>query len=1074
MSKLTVYKASAGSGKTYRLVAEYIKMLVEKPQAYREILAVTFTNKATAEMKRRIVQNLFEMKAGSENALLNTLATETQKDKEYIRKQATTALSYILHDYSMFSISTIDSFVQRIVQNLLWEMGQHGNNNLVIDEKPYIQRAADMLLDNLTSYPELLEHVKRTLEEKLNENESPRIQEDLLNLGSMLFLEDYKMLSEDERHFMHDKANLDRLRAEVQRIITVFHEQVTQKAAEILRLAEQRGYYNSSEKDTYKNFFRQNNGIFPFILKVSELKRGSMIEMSEYAGNALNVINTWLTKDTAKQNDLVKFVEGTLMPVYKVLYNCINQNLLLYNTAIAINKNLPTLYIINDLHSTLREKLKDEGVMLLSDSGTLLKEFVSQTDTPFIYEKIGTRYSSYMLDEFQDTSQLQWRNFEPLISDSLGSGGFSMVVGDVKQSIYRWRNSDWRIMANIENHPQFKTEVKRLSVNRRSAKMVVEFNNHFFRNAVDWLKGKAESGMSAISSSFDIENLYSDIKQECQESKIDGYVEVSFLPPRANDQNDALRDHIKNILIDLKNRGYKPGDIAFLVRKNRQGAEIAEMLLSIKHTESALADYINIVSQEALTLNSSAAVRLCMSALRIALNPNDSMAKALLQKEFATLQGSEIQWADIFEADYTNDFEWLKSIRYYPLGGMVELVIEHFGLNKHEQHLPYLAMLHEEAIRFSYRGTSSLSRFLEWYDEQGWSQKLFMAKVENAINILSIHKSKGLEFPVVIFPDADLLNQRNPNDGIKWFKLPQTLYDEKPNEVLWNYPLYPVKPTKDLVNTFFREDYLKEQLYKKIDDINLQYVAFTRAERELYLIVLDKELAKKVGSSENELEKVVSQNQFAGFLPNFNGDFFRTCSKNTVTYSYGKKQSKEEKKALNKTEQRSITGYPIHEKKNIIAHQFNYQRAGAKTKDGLQHGIAMHAILSKVFTVSDIPLAIDWAVQNGYVALNESNTITQKIESMLSAEPFSTWFSGNWNVKTEVAVIDVGGKTNRPDRVLLGDDEVLIIDFKFGMPLEKHRSQVTEYVKLIKKMGYTNVRGYLWYPELNRVDTVAV
>ncbi|HBI81407.1 MAG TPA: hypothetical protein DDY04_05590 [Bacteroidales bacterium] len=1075
MSELLIYKASAGSGKTYRLVAEYLKLLIEKPQAYREILAVTFTNKATAEMKGRIIEKLYRLKNGYETDMLQTLKDETSRDEQFIKKQAESALSYILHDYSMFSISTIDSFVQRIIQNLLWELGQHGNNELVLDEMPYLEKAVDDFLDDITNHPELFEHVKKLIEGKLNEGKSPNIQKDLVSLGNMLFKERYKLLNTSERQVMHEKSTLDTLRVEVSRLVSEISKETKKRARTVLDIIVNSGI-NGINSTNYKTFFKSTGGVLKSIITLSELNQYTPIKLDDRDHQATTDITPWLTKKNIKE--LKGFVEQQLMPAYVDLYQYLIKNYRIYNTAIAINENLSTLYILNDLYLKLREKLSDEGVMLLSDSSSLLKEFVLQSDTPFIYEKIGTRYTSYMLDEFQDTSQLQWRNFEPLISDSLGSNGLSMVVGDVKQSIYRWRNSDWRIMSSIESNSQFSPRVKQLTTNHRSASTIVEFNNRFFAKMVEI--DEPEISNSQNESGVNLKKLYSDINQQISKKQPTGYVEVAFIPPKTDESDDTFNNHIKNLLIDLKNRGYRAGDIAFLVRKNEQGRYLAELLLRLKSSESQLTDFIEIVSQDALTLNASAAVRFCIAALKIALNPSDTLATAQFSKELADIKAKNqlVDWTNVFLSDNSETIKWLSSIRFYPLGYMVEAIMEKYlpelkfkniSINDDESvntsiksHLPYLTMLHEQAINFSYRGTSSLSKFIEWYEQHGKNEKLVMAQTNNAINILTIHKSKGLEFPVIIFPFADLQNQQKPRGDIIWCKLPDTI----PNDILRQYPIFPIKQKESLTHTYFDTDYTTEMLLKKIDDINLQYVAFTRAKDELYLIVLSN---PDITSNSSDQTK-----NFANFLPNDStfSPAKETTEQKTV-YAYGIKENSHNNIIQDKNEEVStVTHYPIYAMKGTIAKQLKADEASLETQSDIQHGIAMHAMLSKIITIDDLDKALDWAIQNGYITYEQRQNTLDNLKSTLTNEPYLSWFSNNWEVKNETSIVNTDGTIYRPDRVLTNNNQAIIIDFKFGKPSPKHENQIKQYVVLLQNMGFENVKGYLWYFQLDQYEEV--
>lgn len=1069
MAGLLVYKASAGSGKTYRLVAEYLKMLIEKPEAYREILAVTFTNKATAEMKKRIIDNLYSLSKGDDSQMVQTLKEETQKDTDFIRKQAKLALSNILHDYSMFSISTIDSFVQRIIQNLLWELGRHGNNELVIDETPYIEMATDALLDELTKQPELFNHLKQVIENRLNTGKSPDIRSTIVELGGMLFKEDYKLLSSDQRTLIHNKESLDNLKKEIEKIVSEFVSEINKRASAILNEIYESGFPEIN-RDNFLEFFKDRGGILPRIKKISELKKFAIPKVDDTFEKALTDISIWLTKSQIKM--LKDFVETRLMPKYNDLYSYLDAKWRLYNTAIAISENLSILFLINEFYEKLKDILKDEGVMLLANSGTLLKEFVMQTDTPFIYEKIGTRYNSYMLDEFQDTSQLQWHNFVPLITDSLGSNGHSMVVGDVKQSIYRWRNSDWRIMAGIESDERFYPQVKLLTHNYRSAKTIVDFNNQFFQKIVEIVQNESDSPNRTAAIS--LKDLYSDVEQQISNPGKSGYVEVAFLPPRTNEPTDIFTHHIKELLIDLKNRGYQPGDIAFLVRKHKQGQEMAEILLQLSKMESQLSGFIRIVSQDALMLNSSAAVRFCIAALKIALEPNDTFAQAQFRKEYAAIKypDEQIDWANVFMTEDTESFQWLSSIRFYPLGYMVEAIIQKYLNNPNidiKDHLPYLTQLHELAAVFSYRGASSLSRFIEWYEEIGKNEKLTMGESKSAINIMTIHKSKGLEFPVIIFPYADLVDLQNSNTSkdIMWFKLPQNT----PNETLKSHPLYPIKLKKELTQTYFEAQYRNESFYQKVDDINLQYVAFTRAQKELYLLIADKSLATNNTDKKQEKE---NKNSFEECLPNSSNLNTKIENlENKKIYSYGSKEtySDTQSNTINSAT-KTVNQYPVNPFKVKIARQYKADIDSMNHETDLQHGIAMHAVLSKVITLNDLPVAIDWAIRNGYLSENQRQTISNSLISALNSEPYKEWFNEKWEVKTEASIINSDGNIYRPDRVLIDGNQAIIVDFKFGLPTKHHRKQVEQYKKLLTDMGYSDVKGYLWYFQLNRHEVV--
>ncbi len=1066
MSQLKVYKASAGSGKTYRLVAEYIKILIHNPDAYRQILAVTFTNKATAEMKSRIVAELYNLGYNRSSRMLATLIAETQSDERKIRQQAKRALFNILHDYSMFSISTIDSFVQRVIQSLLWELGEQGNNDLVIDERPTLEKAVDVFLDEVAQNENLYNHLKHLMFERLSDNKSGDIRYDILKLGNMLFREQFMLLSSTEKERMFDGGLLRELSNGVSRICNDFEKNVSEKAKNIINIITQNGYD--------KNSFKSTGGFYSVIQNLTTSTNiKDTIDNDKLERDAFDK-SVWLPQKQIKSNpQLLLLIENELAPQLSDLFAYIAKNKTEYATAIAIQENLPVLFVLQDLQKRFRQILRDEGAMLLSDSGSLLREFVAQSDTPFIYERMGTRYTSYMLDEFQDTSQVQWYNFKPLIADSLASGGLNLLVGDVKQSIYRFRNSDWQIMANIDTSGEFETFTESLSDNWRSAPTIVSFNHYFFDKAVENLTLK----LNEIVNSSNIDNyvklikgIYSDIRQNAKSVDAEGYVAAIGIPIN-DDKRDFYSDTIRDILIDLKSRGYRPGDIAFLVRKNEQGKELAELLLSIKATTPELSSYINIVSQDALTLGASAAVRLCISALSLVLNPANSLAQAMLKKEWVVLNNTDKLWADVFLTEDSEELSWLISLRYYPLTQMLEMVIEHYGLNRHKQQLPYLSMLQEYALNFSYRGAALLPRFLDWYAQEGQNKKLVMAQAGDAINIMTIHKSKGLEFPVVIIPDADLTSKRKQNDRRVWAEIDNSCS----NAIFTGLPIYPINLKKRLAFSYFSNSFQREAIFEMIDELNLQYVAYTRPKRELYLL----QPYKKKDSDKKEENGTFMASDFYNTLPLDKDIFHSEHVVNDFVYvEFGKKEvvaGKLNKPNVEEASTRMLSQYPIMPMKGRIARQFHWNdETTSASGSGLAEGLAMHALLSKIITTNDIEPAVNWAVQTGLVNIEEKHTRIEQLKELLCQSPYSDWFSQNWKVKTEQSLINVGGRVYRPDRVLTRDYQAIIIDFKFGMPMGKHHKQVAQYIKLMNDMGYTNVKGFLCYITLNQIEEVLV
>ncbi len=1082
MSNLIVYKASAGSGKTFRLAAEYIKLVVNDPLSYKKILAVTFTNKATAEMKGRILDELKSIADGKNTPMLDIVAEETRINPDTIPQRAKRALSNILHDYSRFSVSTIDSFVQRIIQALLWEIGQQGGADIRLDFNPVLERAADIMLDESVDDPALFEWLKKMGESQLEEGKSWDIRSGLIALGKELFSESFRLLKPDEVNQITDKNKVDTFKKELNGLVVSTSNQIKDLGKESLRVISTNGF---SDKD----FAYGSSGVFGFFEKCSNIDIGDQLPTLESI-RVLKALDSptgddWVTavdrKNTSKFSSISNLVSTALHPELVKLYDIIGKNESMYNSARLVYRNLDSLAILGDLWRTIRRLSTDEGFMLLADSGPLLREFVKETDAPFVYEKAGTRYENFMIDEFQDTSVIQWQNFKPLIENSLAQDGFSMVVGDVKQAIYRWRNGDWRILSSglEDDFASLGVTYKPLDVNRRSLPSIVEFNNLFFTSASKVLNDIAQDKVANTEFSNDFckefSLAYDNVNQKVSRNNSgSGYAEIKFIPDIDKSFNEDLKNYLPELVSDIQKRGYKAGDIAILVRSNKEGQEFANMLIFHKQNHPDAFGSFDVVSQEGLLLASSPAVRFCVAAIRTIYQPNDSITKACLAAGLKIIKADKhTSWNDTFIGNYLDaEVDWLKGFRTRPVQEAFEAIISRYGLLNSKKELAYISELHEQILNLSRKGPNDVGRFLEWWDDDGYKLSLSMPESENAITITTIHKSKGLQFPVVIIPRADWPFNPAGKNSLLWVDSDQAPFN--------SLPKYPIKSGKDAKRSLFARPTIEDDMQNVIDNFNMLYVAFTRAENEFYAFCPQKEVKNDKDSKKDTpistasmlIGKVLLGIESSNIKISNETDSF---DNSVTTYSLGVNSKYENHDSKSKDENSTwiLDYYPAGETKAIVKQRLEsadfFEDSPASHIASINYGKTMHTLFSRIKYSADVDTALDSMKFEGLIDGFQKKELKVSIEKLLIQEPYSNWFSKEWEVKNEISVLSRNSSALRPDRVMIKNGDVVVVDYKFGSESEKYINQIQRYVNLIKLMDYANVDGYLWYVDSDRL-----
>ena len=752
---------------------------------------------------------------------------------------------------------------------------------------------------------------------------------------------------------------------------------------------------------------------------------------------------------------------------------------------------------------------KDANRFLLSDTQTLLHSLISNDDSPFIFEKIGTQLNHVMIDEFQDTSTIQWKNFKVLLQETMSrQDAGNLIVGDVKQSIYRWRSGDWRLLNNIENEftKQQRIKIESLFTNYRSDRNIIDFNNAFFTTISDKeytvLREKETSLLTvkeekeeekeeentqqlntAASEAKQLQKAYSDVVQQVPGKKGQtGYVRIHLLASTKSshdNEEESYQDKMMRMTLEtieeLADKGVKYKNIAILVRSNKTIQNIADYLMS--HSETPLP----LVSDEAFRLDASQAVNILVMSLYCLTHPQDDIAKAAI-KNFCTKYLDEGSIADTF-------FEQRETLLQKPLFDLVETLYDHFQLGKNEKlksQSAYVCAFYDKLNSYLSENSSDIENFLEEWNNNLHSKSIQSDKVDG-IRLITIHKSKGLEFDNVIMPFCDWTLEKG--DTI-WCTPTVEPYNE--------LPLVPVDfSEKKMVGSIYEKDYRHEHLQNMVDNLNLLYVAFTRAGRNLFVYgkrgsaLLRSNMIEESLSNTNE--KLAHLNEESGLQPQPQSYEGEGSDKKTedIYFEYGTidAEAKEDEQTggdnvfMNKPQDRAIH---IETTSNLYNFQPSLQSEmfvkgedmEEQQKFYIKMGSVLHELFSRIRTHKDVDFVLNQLELDG--VLYDENITKEKIEQMLrkrlNSPLVSDWFSDKWKVMNESSIlyIDEEGKVkkDRPDRVLLGDDEIIVIDFKFGKPKPEYHTQVKRYMEQMAAMGHRKVKGYLWYVYPNQVDEV--
>ncbi len=1072
MSKLKIYKASAGSGKTYTLALEYIKELIVKQSnnSHRNILAVTFTKDATGEMKDRILAELYGLASGCDDSkvFMQSLLEALQKagkpmKEEEIRTKANVVFNQIIHDYSRLYITTIDSFFQKVLRNLARELGKGSKFNIEMNSGKILSEAVKSMIENANDNPQLLEWLTTYIENKLDEGSNWRIEKEIFDFSKCIFNEYFQ-----EHEFV--------LKKQLESNPAIF-EEIWKQQGKIQK--DCKDFFRKSYNEIQQILQQRNLDISDFSYKGTTINFFKKLSDGDYSRAEVNKTieacqtdpEKWTTSKNKRKDEIVTLATMNLIPLLNQSIEILRK----FNTSRMITDNLHQLGLIWDITNEISTQNAENNRFMLADTALFLNRMIDDSDAPFIYEKIGAEIKHVMIDEFQDTSRLQWKNFKSLLSEIIANNYFSLIVGDVKQSIYRWRNGDWSILNNIGN--ELPANIETLSFNYRSEKEIIEFNNQFFTYAAFLLNEKYIS-LFGNQEKSPFTSAYSpgEVIQQTRKKDNSGYISIDFIQPKTEDNKypDLVLEQLLRQIQMLRDAGIPAEEICILTRTNKSIISIANYLANQRDANPDLAsgNYLNIVSNEAFQLLSSPAVRIIIEALRVLANPDNPVYKAQLHIFLNKLHNQNLNNLDLVlgnQAPFIHEFDDTEKLIQIPLFELIGHLFRLFQLEKMDGQSNYMFTFYDAISAYLKDSPADLHTFLKFWDEELQFKSVPSGTSVEGIRAMTIHKSKGLQFHTVLFPfcDWDIFPEKNP---IIWCGSKKGFYDLE---------LLPVKYNNKMHDTIFVQEYENETGQAWMDNLNLLYVAFTRAEHNLLILGKYKKKLETVDDIKNvsdllqesvlEIEGIFDEENFHFQRGNLNGHL----SKKAHQIDNLLKQSPEICTV-------SFTSKAFNPEKSIFK-QSNQSRQFISTEESpsqeyIAYGNTMHSIFSRINTLSDIEPTIQRLSFEGIIRPEEKEKYIQDIKNAITQSNAEDWFSDQYQVYNECEIIIKENNIithKRPDRVIIKEKEVIIIDYKFGTPRPSHTRQMLEYVDLMKKMNYEKISAYLWYVDLHIKKLIA-
>lgn len=1045
----TIYKASAGSGKTFNLARVFIESLLAKTETgllknLRSVMAITFTKKAANEMKERVISflNILATETGDEKTkqiLFSDISKSINLEHNEIRERAAIMLKLIMENYSQLSIGTIDSFNQRIVRSFARELGVNFEFDINLNKNEYLEQAIDKLFERFGTEKEN-EELSQTLiaiflSQLESNNDSTWNIKYLVNKFSIENFND-ELYDLFEKYPELSQFNLKLINEKLKIPIDHYTEEIKSIGTLGLNLMLNAGL-NASD------FYYGRSGVFPFFERAS--KGEKIFELpNSYVNKALKE-DLWTKKNPSVNAQ--QFLPAIKTELHVLLSKLVDkkekgQRLKINNLILS---QIHYLLLIRFITGELETLKVEDNTLLIDDFNRLINKVVKNEPVPFIYEKIGDRFKHYLIDEFQDTAIKQWHNFVPLIDNALSGGNQNLIVGDGKQAIYRWRAGEVELFNKLPEiygtagdlynlyEQNFGREYEAITLkdNYRSKKEIVDFNNQFYEALKEHLG--------------DFKTVYQNHKQNFVKPT-GGFVHIEVLDKELVKEDDLYLLKIHQAILDSIEDGFKPGEIAVLARKRDHLKEIAEYLSK---------NNITVESSESLTLKNQEGIQYLISILKYILNPDDKFNQYWLfyflvnsfsanpSKEFKEIIGKNNPTKDkLIELKLENKLNQASSLPLYQMAIELEKEFK-IGIAQSAYFKTFLDLIDE----FESKGGKQLDGFLEWWDEI----KPAISTPDNpdAVKLLTIHTAKGLQFPVVIFPFVDWKKQLTKK--YQWIDSPQVIADKLPKVLL--------KLSKsNLENTPREKAYQIEENKSNLDDINLLYVATTRPVERLYFFTSDEK-------SDSYISGVVNK-----ALQSMNiGD--------NHVFKLGSRSKRVHEKSERFLTDIALENIDTIERKDVVKVAFEHLKyQGKNRKKALDYGKIMHRILEEIETKDEVETAIENAMHKGIISEKESILISTKLSKLLTLEPVKKWFGPLGQKIKERDLVNNNGDVLRPDRIVITDDQVAVIDFKTGeeykTKIKSHKEQVSGYVQALENMNCHNVSGYLLY--IDRAEIIQV
>ena len=1080
---LTVYKASAGSGKTFTLASEYITLVVKNPQDYRSILAVTFTNKATQEMKTRILSQLYGIAHSlpDSEAYYEQVRMKTGFSEQTIRENAAKALSLLTHHYNEFRVQTIDAFFQSVLRNLARELNLTANLRVDLNDEQVEAQAVDELINSLEEGEEVLNWIRDYIDKNIEDDKGWNVISQIKDFGKNIFKDFYKDHKTELDNRFSDESFFNDfitdLRERRTRILNRLNEHAKQMYKKI----------RDANLDNPNLFNRGANGLLSHIIKLTK-GTPSNDPTPQYVQSCIDSAEKWpASKCPAKERAaIIELASASLCSDLKILNDYRINDWKEYQSCNLTLKHLSQLRLLHAISEAVDEINKDTNRFMLSNTQSLLCTLMKDSDTPFVFEKMGAYLKHIMIDEFQDTSTIQWNNFRKLLDNCMAQvDSHNLIVGDVKQSIYRWRQGDWKLLNNIE-HEFTKEQIKiePLDTNYRSEENIIRFNNTFFKQAV--LQTVKELESEGIEGATELVEAYKEIEQKPRKDNGKGCVRIKLFRYDSKNASDykqkILNELIENIR-QLLDQGYKQKDIAILARSKTVIPDIVDSFQNIDKD-------VSLVSDEAFRLDASLAVNVIIEALRLLTHPHDKLTESKLVKLYqqqVIKTGKDIN--DLFVGENSTELksflpsgyiDKFESLSRLSLIDLVDEIYSLFSLDSLEGQSAYVCTFYDTLNEYLRDHPADIDDFIEEW-ENTLSSNTIQSDEVDGIRLITIHKSKGLEYDNVLIPFCDW--ELEKTNGITiWCSGDDK---EKPYGEL---PLIPVDYSSKMLGTVFEDDYKEEHLQNTVDNMNLLYVAFTRAGKNLFITGKKyKERTKGKSERSHIIQYIIEE--LAKELP---GAIIDDAGENgPISFELGTLSTCEERVEKGKATENPFELSPKTHKLKIetFPHPVSFRQSNkshdfikgedidpSDARRYIKVGNVLHQLFSTILTEADIEPRLKELEQAGIIYNDDitSRELQNKISCALSNEKVKNWFSPRWKLFNECTILDYDKETgdvyeHRPDRVMTDGKEMIVVDFKFGKPRDEYHEQVQRYMRLLMRMGYKQVSGYIWYVLRNEI-----